>query len=89
MAEKTLSLTASGVIQGTPARYTGYVVTTVLSAAAIAIYDHASAASGTIVDVIPASSAVGTKGSFAQPIRCVNGLYASFGGTGTVTFLFD
>ena len=89
MAEKTLSLNASGAVSATPGYYTGYVVTTGLSAAAVTIYDNASTNSGTILDVIPASSAAGAKGSFAKPIRAKNGLYASFGGTGTVTFLYD
>jgi len=89
MSEMKLSRTTSGVVRGTPGRYTGYVVTTALSAAAVTIYDHASAASGVAIDVIPASSAAGTKGSFVKSIRCELGIYASFGGTGTVTFLYD
>lgn len=88
MAELTLSRTTSGIVKGTPGYYTGYVVTVALSAAAVTIYDGITAA-GTVLDVIPASSAVGTKGSFATPIKAKTGLYSDFGGTGTVTFLFD
>lgn len=88
MAELTVSRTTSGIVKSSPGYYTGYVVTTALSAAAITIYDGVTAA-GTILDIIPASAAAGTKGSFAQPIRAKTGLYASFAGTGTVTFLYD
>lgn len=88
MAELTLSRSTSGIVKGTPGYYTGYVVTTVLSAAPILLYDGITAA-GTILDVVPASSAVGSKGSFAKPIKAFTGLYAAFGGTGAVTFLFD
>lgn len=89
MAERTLSRTTSGVVSAQPGYYTGYVVTTALSAAAVTLYDNATTSSGTIIDVIPASAAVGTKDSFNQPIRAANGLYAQFGGTGAITFLFD
>lgn len=89
MPDLTASKTATGVVQNCPGSYSGYVVTTALSAAAITIYDNASAASGTIIDVIPASTAAGTTKNLANPIRCKNGIYASFAGTGTVTFLYD
>ena len=87
MAERTLSRTTSGVVSAQPGYYTGYVITTVTSAA-VTLYDNATTNSGTILDSIPAAAA-GTKGSFNRPIRAANGLYAQFGGTGTVTFLFD
>lgn len=88
-AERKLSATGSGVVSSHNGYYVGYVVTTALSAAAVTIYDNASAASGTIVDVIPPSSAAGTKVNLAVPIKCSNGIYASFGGTGTVTFIYN
>ena len=89
MSERSLSRTTSGVVSAQPGYYTGYVVTTGLSAAEVTIYDNATTNSGTIIDIIPASSGVGIKGSFNRPVRAANGLYAQFGGTGTVTFLFD
>lgn len=89
MAERKLSRTTTGAVSGQSGYYVGYVVTTTLSAAAITLYDNASAASGTIIDIIPASTAAGTTKSLANPIRCDAGIYASFAGTGTVTFLFD
>ena len=85
-ASKT-ALTASGAVGTSGGRkYHGYVVTTALSAAAITIYDNTSAA-GTVIDVIPASTAAGTYRECAIP--CTNGIYASFGGTGTVLFLYS
>lgn len=89
MVGLTKSLTATGVVSPNDGTYSGYVVTTALNANAITIYDNASAASGTIIDVIPASTAAGTTKNLANPIRVKNGVYASFGGTGTVTFLYD
>jgi len=89
-ASRSTSLTASGALLAIPeGEYVGFVVTTALSAAAITIYDNASAASGTIIDVIPASTAAGTRVNNASPIRVKNGIYVSFGGTGTVTFFFN
>lgn len=89
MAERKLSRTNSGVVSGQPGYYVGYTVTTTLSAAAITLYDNASAGSGTVIDVIPASTAAGTTKFLNKGIRCDAGIYATFAGTGTVTFLFD
>jgi hypothetical protein len=86
-AARTTSTAVDAVIQPHDGLYFGYVVTTAMSAAASNVYDHASAASGTIIDVIPASSAVGAKSSLQFPIRVKNGIYIDIGGTGTVTVL--
>lgn len=89
MAELKKALTATGAVKAEPGYYHGYTVTTVLSAAAITLYDDKSAASGTVIDVIPASTAAGSTKTFTTPVKCTNGIYASFGGTGTVLFLYD
>ena len=89
MAELKLERTTTGVVKAQKGYYTGYVVTVTLSAAAITLYDNASAASGTVIDVIPASTAAGTSKSLASPVPVSNGIYASFAGTGTVLFLHD
>ena len=89
MADIKKSLTATGVVMPQKGSYWGYIVTTALSAAAVTIYDNASAASGTVIDVIPASAAIGTQKTFTTPVPCSSGIYASFAGTGTVLFLCD
>ena len=89
MAERKTARTTSGVVQPTPGYYHGYVVTVAIATNPVTIYDNASAASGTVIDVIPTSTAAGAVHSFASPIKCDNGIYASFGGTGTVLFLHD
>jgi len=81
--------TATGVVSAVPGYYHGYIVTTALSAAAITLYDNASAASGNVIDVIPASTTAGTRGVLPVPVPVANGIYASFGGTGTVVFLYS
>ena len=87
MPSSKSALTATGAVGAAGARkYHGYVVTTALSAAAITLYDN-TAASGTVIDVIPASTAAGTFRECAIP--CSNGIYASFAGTGTVLFLYS
>ena len=50
------------------------------------VYDNPSAASGNVLFVIPASTGVG---AYKLPvgIKATQGIYASFGGTGTVNFL--
>ena len=50
--------TAAAVVKGTPGRLCTIVVTA-LGTAAVTIYDNASAASGTVLMVIPASTAAG------------------------------
>lgn len=87
MPTSKAALTATGQVGATgPRKYMGYVVTTALSAAAITLYDNTSAA-GTVIDVIPASTAAGLGKEMAIP--CSTGIYASFAGTGTVLFLYS
>ena len=87
MPSSKSALTTTGAIGAAGARkYHGYVVTTVVGAGAITLYDNTSAA-GTVIDVIPASAAVGTLRECAIP--CSNGIYASFASTGTVLFLYS
>lgn len=81
-----VNLTASGIVSATPAIIYGYIVTVAMSAAATTVYDNASAASGTVLFVIPASTAVGVY-LFPTGILTNNGAYASFAGTGTVNFV--
>lgn len=81
------ALTASGAVGSAGARkYHGYVVTTVLGAGAITLYDNTSAA-GTVIDVIPAATVAGIRVECAIP--CSTGIYASFASTGTVLFLYS
>ena len=79
--------TATGAVAAAPCIVYGYNVTTAMSAAATTVYDNASAASGTVLFVIPASTAVGQY-FFPVGVLAVNGVYASFAGTGTVNFLY-
>lgn len=86
MPSSKSALTASGAVGAAGARkYHGYIVTAAPSAA-ITLYDN-TAGSGTVIDVIPASAAAGTLRECAVP--CLSGIYASFGGTGTVLFLYS
>lgn len=88
-ATSKAALTGSGQVGSAGARvYRGAIVTTTLSAAAITLYDNTSAA-GTVIDVIPASTAAGTKIKPPSNVPCTTGIYASFAGTGTVLFLYD
>lgn len=83
-----ISRTDSGVVRAKSGFYHGYIVTTV-TGGAVTIYDNAAAASGTVIDVIPTSTAAGVRGVLAQPVPVSNGVYASFASTGTVLFLHD
>lgn len=83
LAAFTTSVTATGVVKPGAGRLLKIVVTTAMSAAATTIYDNASAASGTILFVVPASAAVGNVYTIDLP--AVNGIFASFAGTGTIT----
>lgn len=86
-ASKT-ALTTTGAIKAGAGSYYGYKVTTALGAGAITLYDNASAASGTVIDSIAASTAAGTTVILASPIPCSAGMYANFASTGTVLFLY-
>ena len=88
MADRKASKTGTGVVQSHRGYYHGYIITTALGAGAITLYDNASAASGTVVNVIAASAPVGAT-IFATPVPLDNGLYANFASTGTVLFLTD
>lgn len=88
MAEKKLAVTATGSVSNQPCYYHGYTVTTALSAAAVTLQDGVTA-TGTVVDVIAASTAAGTTKMFPTPIKCTAGLFATVAGTGTILFLYD
>jgi len=82
------ALTSSGAVRAKAGFYHGYIVT-VATTGAVTLYDNASAASGTVIDVIPTTTAAGTRGVLAQPVPVANGVYASFASGGTVLFLHD
>ena len=84
VASATASLSATGAVKASAGRLFKIVVTTVLGAGAVTVYDNPSAASGTILFVIPATTAAGTVYDINLP--AVNGIYASFASTGAVTF---
>jgi hypothetical protein len=86
IANATASLTATGAVKASAGRLLKVIITTTMSAAATTIYDNASAASGTILFVIPASATAGT--IYDVNLPALAGIYASFAGTGTVTFGF-
>lgn len=85
-----VSLTADGQVGvAGPCVYFGHIVTTALSAAVCNVRDATAAGAGDIVDIIAASAAAGTKNLVPNGIRCPNGVYADFAGTGTVTFFYQ
>ena len=83
-----IALTGTGAVKASTGSYYGYKVTTVLGAGVVTVYDNASAASGTVIDTIAATTAAGTTVILASPIPCSAGMYANFTSTGTVLFLY-
>lgn len=78
------------ILSPSPCYYWGYIVTTTTAVAAITLYDNASAASGTVIDVIPSGTAAGTAKLLTRPLRCNNGLFhAPVTGTGRLIVLAD
>jgi hypothetical protein len=62
------------------------VITDVVNPATITVYDNASAASGTILARLTATSTTGANSlALVTPIRAENGLTVSITGTGTPT----
>lgn len=88
MSERKKSITATGQVTAQAGYYWGYVVTTTLSAATVVLQDDLTA-TGTIIEVIPASTPAGTTKTLASPIRCDAGIFATVNGTGALTVLFD
>jgi hypothetical protein len=83
--ENTETVTSSGAVKNAPGRLLQILVTASPSAD-ITVYDNAAVASGTVLAIIPASTAVGVLINVSMP--AASGIYASFGGTGAVTFDF-
>jgi uncharacterized protein YraI len=78
----TLVKTGAGILYGIE-------VTTALSGATVVIRDSLTAGAGTVLCTIPASSAIGyQKHFFGVGVGFSAGLYADFGGTGTITLLY-
>jgi hypothetical protein len=76
------------VVRG-PCLYYGYIVNATLSAAGINIRDSVAAGAGNIVDTVAASTAAGARGVLTHPVQMNAGLYIDFGGTGTITVLYE
>jgi len=78
------TVTATGAVYPRRGMVLGYVVTTSASLT-LRLHDNASAASGT--EVLPTTPAFTAGGTFYRlPVSLANGLYATVGGTGSVTF---
>lgn len=88
--QRSAVLTASGAVCANDGAYVGYVVSVVTAAGTIFVRDG-TGVGGTIIDVIPAATAVGASRNLSRPIRFRTGLYVEFNGgaTGSVTFFYD
>jgi len=83
-------LSATTVAARGPCRYYGFIVTTVTAVATIQIRDSVAAAAGSVIDVIPAATAVGFTRIFPEPIRFAKGLTFDLNGaTGGITLLME
>jgi hypothetical protein len=80
---RTVFLTGTAAVKTAPGRLHKIVVTTTTSAA-VTVYDNATAASGTVLFAVPSSAPVGS--AYAVDLPALNGIYASFAGTGTLAF---
>lgn len=88
----SVTLTASGLVGANNAVYHGYTVTTVTATGAINI--RRGSVSGQIIDVIPASTAVGSTKSLNKGLAVggdMPGIYVEFNGgaTGGVVIHFE
>lgn len=81
-------LTADTLVKRGFTKYWGYIVTTATATGAIDILDATAAATGSKVDSIPASTAVGQH-MLQAPIALSTGLFIDFTGTGTIVVLFE
>jgi hypothetical protein len=88
MAQRKTVVSADVAVQKHNGYYYGYVVTTTLGGV-MTIYDNASAATGTVIDVIPSGTAAGARGILATPVPVTNGIYADWSTAGVVVLLHD
>ena len=86
---KAIALGSSGgVVKGAGGRVWGYVIGSATSCT-VKIWDNATTGAGRVIlDTTTAVSAP-FNGTWGAPVDCVNGIYLTIGGTGTVTVLFD
>lgn len=85
---KYTNATADALIKTGKGVVYGIVVTGALSAATVDIRDAVAAGAGTVLFTIAASATVGTTILFPVGIQFNTGLYADFGGTGTINVLW-
>ena len=77
--------TADELVKTGAGVFYGITVTAALSAATVVVRDAVAAGAGTVIAVVPASSAAGYMLNFGGVgVRFSTGLYVDFGGTGTV-----
>lgn len=84
------AITADTLVKTGACTYRGFRVTAATATAAIEIRDATSAGTGIVIDVIPATTAAGTRVDVAG-INCETGIYVDYGAsaTGTVVVLFE
>jgi hypothetical protein len=81
--------TADELVKTGPGVFYAITVTAALSAATVVVRDAVAAGAGTVLAVIPASTAAGGMLSFGGVgVRFNTGLYIDFGGTGTVVVAY-
>lgn len=84
---RSIPLTGSdqAVRSAGPVLYCGFVAieTGGSLAATVRIYDHASAASGALIDGVNLAAGSSESRVYDTPIFCENGIYVDVGGTGT------
>jgi hypothetical protein len=80
-------VTADTLVNRGYTKYWGFVVTTATAGGVIEIRDGLTT-SGTLVQSIPASTAVGVN-MLNAPLALTSGLFVDFTGTGTLTLLFE
>ena len=90
MSEYVVSIetTATGVTLAGPAYVSGFVLTGGSDAASAVIYDHATAASGTIVATIKVAAASTNSILFNSPMYVRNGLYMTITGTAPKAYTY-
>lgn len=84
---RTVALTGSDqVVRATASLYGGYTVveTGGSASATVRIYDHASAASGTLIGAVNLAAGGSADIALTCPTWCENGIFVDVGGSGTV-----
>ena len=88
MAKAIALGSTGGVVKGFGGLCWGYMIGSA-TAGTVKIWDNATTGAGRVILDTTTAVSVPFNGFFPAPVECVNGIFLTIGGTGTVTVIFE